>query len=523
MKICIIVDKPNSAIYRLALPIAEHNPHLKMSIVSFHPKRPAIEEIHAVQKELKEADIIHISYWKSGEKIREMFPHLLKDQPTILWHHNPYDVDKKTWNEEYDEVVVHNRMIHSKIPYAHLIYQGIDLDLWKYKEKGKDSKVVLMVVARIEGKKGIKEVAQACKELGYRFHLVGRISKMGYFKEIEKIGVDFHENITDEELRDWYYKSDVLVCNSIDDFESGPLPVLEAMACGTPVLTRNVGQIPDIYDGKNMVVRKGDPDNLVDLADELKNLMESPEQRRRIREKAWQSIKTRSDRKMAWEFCNLYYQVIRKKEKESKGWVSIIIPTFDRPEALSKCLFAAATQDYPTKEIIVVDSGNKSAEPIITELRKHTEAPVKYIRFDNKGDYTLAKARNIGVVEAQGEFLVFCDDRIIMEEDAVKCFAQNRAKRTWLWGVKDGVLKGFVENFSCIDREELILRGAFNERVDCYGGMSQEIRTRMERGGIDFKYIKTAKASTSCKSGARFKKKDEIIRAKFMLFKLYGG
>ncbi|MBU1759384.1 MAG: glycosyltransferase, partial [Bacteroidetes bacterium] len=53
--------------------------------------------------------------------------------------------------------------------------------------------------------------------------------------------------------------------NSLFDFESGTLPILEAMACGVPVLTRNIGHVPDLFDGKNMVIREGEQNDVEDL------------------------------------------------------------------------------------------------------------------------------------------------------------------------------------------------------------------------------------------------------------------
>jgi len=517
MKIVIVCDKKKSAIHRLSLPIQKHNPHLKIKILPFHPKRPDLDQLEAAPKLIEEADLVHIAYWKSSKKLDETFPDLLKGKPKILCHYNPYDVDKENWSKN-DAVVVGNSTIHNKIPYAHLIPYGIDLDFFEFNRDYTEDKVVLMVVARIEGKKGVREVAQVCKKLGYKFVLVGRISKMGYFKEVEKIGVEFHQDVPEEELKKLYYQSAVHVCNSIDDFESGTLPILEAMACGVPVLTRNVGHVPDLYDGKNMIVRNGAPDDIEDLEKELEGLMGSRIQRSKIRGHAWQTVKNRNDKKMAREFGKLYYSVFGKDDE----WASIIIPTFDRPAALTESLIAAIDQDYKNKEIIVVDSGKTGIRGIIEKAREQTEVPIKYIRFENKGEYTLPKARNLGIIESQGKLLVFCDDRLKMDAKAVSQFMKNRRTRTWLWGTKDDTEKSFVENFSAVERYELILRGAFNERIDCYGGLTQETRTRMEKGGMEFELIRKAKAKSIAKSGSKFRKKADIIKAKYLLYKLYG-
>jgi GT2 family glycosyltransferase len=59
----------------------------------------------------------------------------------------------------------------------------------------------------------------------------------------------------------------------------------------------------------------------------------------------------------------------------------------------------------------------------------------------------------------------------------------------------------------------------FNERIDIYGGMSQEIRTRLNRQGWKFEYCENAKATQKMSSHNRDKKQD-IMRAKIKLFKM---
>lgn len=90
MKIVIVVDKINSAIFRLAVPIKRHNPHLDIEILDYHPKSPDLSQMERAGKLLPEADIVLVSYWKSGEKLKEIFD--LNTKPTILWVHNPYDL-----------------------------------------------------------------------------------------------------------------------------------------------------------------------------------------------------------------------------------------------------------------------------------------------------------------------------------------------------------------------------------------------------------------------------------------------
>lgn len=46
-------------------------------------------------------------------------------------------------------------------------------------------------------------------------------------------------------MPDYYSKIDVLVCTS--KIEGTPNPVLEAMACGVPVISTDVGVVPQVF------------------------------------------------------------------------------------------------------------------------------------------------------------------------------------------------------------------------------------------------------------------------------------
>lgn len=520
MKVLVLVDKIQSAIHRLALSIEKDNPHLDIAIIPLHPKRPDMDQIEAMHKAFLECDILHVMYWKSGEKMKEYVD--ITTKPSILSHHNPYNVLDEDWTKTYNHVTCNNESIHEDISYSELIPMGINLDFYKFNEEYADNKVVNMVVGRIEGKKGVLEVAQACKELEYKFVLVGKISKPEYFAQVKAANpdMDFRENITDEELREAYYESTIHVCNSIDGFESGTLPILEAMACGVPVLTRNIGHIPELYSGTNMVVRKGKQEDLKDLKKELKSLMDNIGQRESMREKAWDTVKNRNDKRMSRRFESAYYRVVKKDDDQP--WVSVIVPTCDRPNTLIECLAMIENQTYPLIEVIVPDSGEESSEDIVEAFRAQTNKPVKYIRFDKHGEYSLAKARNLAVIDAvYGGLLVFCDERIGMARNAVENFAKAWTPKAWLWGIKDDAKKGFVENFSCVERRALISGGMFNERMSQYGGMTQELRTRFSNK-LDFELIFDAQAKTISRSRSKASKRKAIIDSKFRLFKMYG-
>jgi GT2 family glycosyltransferase len=88
--------------------------------------------------------------------------------------------------------------------------------------------------------------------------------------------------------------------------------------------------------------------------------------------------------------------------------ISIVIPTYNRPEQLVVCLQACARLDYPCDrfEVIVVDDGGATPLDEIVS-RFHGMLTLRLLWQENTGP---AAARNRGAAEARGEFLAFTDD-----------------------------------------------------------------------------------------------------------------
>ena len=88
--------------------------------------------------------------------------------------------------------------------------------------------------------------------------------------------------------------------------------------------------------------------------------------------------------------------------------VSVVIPTYQRPDALRRCLAALARQEFPSDrfEVIVVDDG--SALPAAEVVHQYeAQLPVCLLVQSNRGP---AAARNAGAARARGQLLAFTDD-----------------------------------------------------------------------------------------------------------------
>jgi len=113
-----------------------------------------------------------------------------------------------------------------------------------------------------------------------------------------------------------------------------------------------------------------------------------------------------------------------------KPLVSVIIPCYNHARYLAKAIESINIQDYPNIEIVVIDDG--STEDIESVTNNFKE--VKYIRQSNKG---LCAARNTGIKESRGDYLLFldADDWLVPEAITMQVrYLKNEPKAVFVSG-----------------------------------------------------------------------------------------
>lgn len=100
---------------------------------------------------------------------------------------------------------------------------------------------------------------------------------------------------------------------------------------------------------------------------------------------------------------------------KNRPLVSIVIISYNRKDALRRCVQAARAQTYPNTEILIVD--NDSADGGWQRIQ--TEFPdVQIIRMHRNVGWPMAK--NIASANVRGEFIYFLDDDLYLQDDAVE-------------------------------------------------------------------------------------------------------
>src|SRR3989338_5900732 len=173
-------------------------------------------------------------------------------------------------------------LVKAGVPKDKIIYiPSIYIDSEVFKPMDLEKKYDLIFVGRLEKNKGIELFLEIVKKTGLRAIIVGKGSLFEDIKfKIEnwKLKITVHGWAKDsQEVAKLLNQSKVMVMSSYN--EGGPRVVLEAMACGLPVLATNVGLMPDF--AKKNVVKIIDW-NVEDIAKKTKELLENEEERKRL-------------------------------------------------------------------------------------------------------------------------------------------------------------------------------------------------------------------------------------------------
>ena len=155
-----------------------------------------------------------------------------------------------------------------------VIHNGVDLNVFKpiSDNKGKNKFQILAVSSVWHRSKGLYDVFKLRELLSEEYEIIIVGLSANQVKQLPKgiIGIQRTQNI--QELVQLYSKSDVFINPTYAD--TFPTVNLEALACGTPVITYKTGGSPEAIDEKTgIVVEQGDVRALVNA---IKQVREKP-------------------------------------------------------------------------------------------------------------------------------------------------------------------------------------------------------------------------------------------------------
>lgn len=105
--------------------------------------------------------------------------------------------------------------------------------------------------------------------------------------------------------------------------------------------------------------------------------------------------------------------------------LSVVIATYNRAPILEKALRSLFVQTSKNFEILVVDDGSTDETPELL-ARLEAESPLlRHVRIENSGR---SIARNVGIQEARGEYILFLDSDVVVIPNFVQLHEEAHAE-----------------------------------------------------------------------------------------------
>ncbi|MCJ8315310.1 MAG: glycosyltransferase family 2 protein [Saccharospirillaceae bacterium] len=129
--------------------------------------------------------------------------------------------------------------------------------------------------------------------------------------------------------------------------------------------------------------------------------------------------------------------------------ISLIITTYNWPEALQKVIQSALVQSQTVFEIIIADDGsNDKTKDVILRIQQTTDVPIIHSFQQDKG-FRAARSRNKAIKQATGDYIVLIDGDMVLQhnfiEDHLKWAKPNQivqgSRITWNKSISEQFLQ----------------------------------------------------------------------------------
>ncbi len=270
-------------------------------------------ELQMVQDRLKDFDILHyhIDYFH--------YPlSRLNKKPQVTTLHGRLDLpDLQAVYHTFKEmpVISISNAQRTPLPQAHwvqTVYHGIPETLYRYGE-GKGNYVAF--VGRISPEKRVDRAIEIAQKAGIAIKIAAKVDKadQAYFKEdIERLLdhplVEFLGEIGEKQKNELLGHAKAMLF-PIDWPEPFGMAMIEAMACGTPVIAYEIGSVPEVIDEGKTGFIVHDVDEAVEA---LHNIDKIDRQAcRTVFEQKYTATR------MAQDYVKVYDKILQKQDKST--------------------------------------------------------------------------------------------------------------------------------------------------------------------------------------------------------------
>ncbi len=86
--------------------------------------------------------------------------------------------------------------------------------------------------------------------------------------------------------------------------------------------------------------------------------------------------------------------------------ISIIIPIYNSEKYIEQCINSILNQTFKNFELILINDGSTDNSRVICERYENKDKRIKLFNIGNRG---VSSARNLGIENSRGKYIMFCD------------------------------------------------------------------------------------------------------------------
>jgi glycosyltransferase involved in cell wall biosynthesis len=167
---------------------------------------------------------------------------------------------------------------------------------------------IRVLVVGTRSNKNIERILQALINIDVKITIIGELEESHeHIIKANNMQINSVNNISDDELIEKYYQSDILLFPSL--YEGFGLPILEAQAQNCCVITSNISPMKEIAGGAAILV---DPFSVEEIRNAVIKLVNSKEERKNLLEKGKENVMTYSPEKISHQYINLYNKILNQ-------------------------------------------------------------------------------------------------------------------------------------------------------------------------------------------------------------------
>jgi len=208
-----------------------------------------------------------------------------------------------------DEIIKHFGPIKNNV---FVIHHGVDFNIYNTKDSKFGKGKYLLHVSQWEPRKNLDRIIKAYKLIKEpKPKLILKVS--GYTETVKIEGVKIiNKSLSPDKLADLYKNASIFIFPSL--YEAFGMPILEAMACGCPVITSNITGCAEVAGDAALLVN---PYSTTEIAEAMEKLIRDDNLRTMLVKKSLQRVKNFSWEKSAKEHLRVFEEVFVLSNKVS--------------------------------------------------------------------------------------------------------------------------------------------------------------------------------------------------------------